>query len=430
MKRFLELELHWQVLLAMISGVVVASVAGDKASFIEPVGTAFVSLLKMVIVPLIPVSIIGGVVSIGGGQNLGRLGLKTLIYYASTSFIACSIGLMMVNILKPGVGVNIAALGGSDVANPHSANDSAQGIGSVLDKIIPTNPVAAAANMDMLGLIFFSIAFGIALSSVSQEHRQKVQPFLDGFCEVMLKLTLMIVKLAPIGVFALVVTAINKTDARFVEAVGKYVLAVGLGLCLHLFIVLPFIYFIFTRKNPIEHFVHMKQALATMLATASSLATLPVTMRCVEEKAGVPKKISSFVLPLGATVNMDGTALFECVGAIFIAQVVGGVELSVAQQITVVGTALLASVGAAGLPSAGLIVIFMVLEAIGIQSDATVGVIIGTMLAIDRPLDLMRGMTNIFSDSIGAVILAKSENEWPPDDVQLSESTSPPAILT
>ena len=416
MNKLLKLDLHWQVLIAMGLGIIFAAVLGESSGFVEPIGKAFVSLLKMVIVPLIPVSIIGGVVSIGSGQNLTRLGGKTLLFYASTSFIACSIGLLMVNLLKPGVGLDMSALGADVLQKPQASGEQAEGLGAILEKIIPENPVAAAANMDMLGLIFFSIAFGVALSMVAEEHRKQVQPFLEGFCEVMLKLTLMIVKLAPIGVFCLVVAAVNKTDAQFLGAVGRYIAAVALGLAIHLFVVLPTIYFIFTRRNPVQHFVAMKEALATMLATASSLATLPVTMRCVEENAKVPKKISSFVLPLGATVNMDGTALFECIGAIFIAQVVGGVELTMAQQITVVGTALLASVGAAGLPSAGLIVIFMVLEAIGIQADATVGIIVGTMLAIDRPLDLLRGMTNIFSDSIGAVVLAKTEGEWPADE--------------
>ena len=219
-----------------------------------------------------------------------------------------------------------------------------------------------------------------------------------------------IIRLAPIGVFGLIVRMLNQDlGAAFFKAVGLYMVTIAVGLSIHFLVVLPLIYYLFLRKNPLDQFRHMASALATVFATSSSLAALPVTMECVEDNIGVPNKVAGFVLPLGATINMDGTALFECVGVLFIAQVMG-IPLGMEQQLLVVLTALLASIGAAAVPSSGLVMIFIVLEAVGIQGEM-VGVIVGTMLAVDRPLDMYRGLVNIFSDSVGAVIIAKSEGE-------------------
>ncbi len=227
--------------------------------------------------------------------------------------------------------------------------------------------------------------------------------------EAIMKLTEMVIKIAPFGVLGLITKAVATSGFDLFAAVGKYMLTIAAGLSIHLFAVLPVLFFLFTRINPFLHFKAIATAMATAFSTSSSNATLPVTIRCMEENAGVSNKVSSFVLPMGATVNMDGTALYECAGALFISQVLG-FDLSVSQQFIVVLTALLASIGAAGIPSAGLVMIFIVTQAVGFN-DADVALIIGTMLAVDRPLDMLRTMVNITSDSIGTAIIAKSEGE-------------------
>jgi Na+/H+-dicarboxylate symporter len=225
----------------------------------------------------------------------------------------------------------------------------------------------------------------------------------------MMNITGIIIKFAPLGVTGLITKVVSISGFAIFAAVGKYMLTIASGLTIHILIVLPLLFYLLTGIHPKRHYRAMASALGTAFATSSSNATLPVTMRCIEQNAGVSNKVSSFVLPMGATINMDGTALYECAGVLFISQVLG-IELGIAGQFTIVITALLASVGAAGIPSAGLVMIFIVTQAVGFQ-DADVAVIIGTMLAVDRPLDMMRTMVNIFSDSVGAAVIASSEGE-------------------
>lgn len=401
----MKLKLHWQILIAMALGVIFALSLGDRSAFIAPLGNIFIRLLKMVIVPLVLTSIISGVASVGSGKNLGRLGLKTISYYILTSLAAIFIGLSLVNLIRPGQGVDITPtreISFEDLNQPESLSE-------IFIRMIPDNPVAAAANGDMLGIIFFAILFGAVLTKVPRRYGDILIPLVDSLFHTMMKLTGYIIKLAPIGVFGLIVNAINATGFELFKAVGWYMITIALGLSLHFLIVLPLIFWLFTRRNPIDHFKNMANALVTAFSTSSSSVTLPVTMDCVESNAGVSNKISSFVLPMGATINMDGTALYECAGVLFIAQVMG-IDLSFSQQIIVVITALLASIGTAGIPSAGLVMIFIVLNAVGLHGP-TVAMIVGTMLAVDRPLDMYRTMVNIFSDSVGAVVIANSEVE-------------------
>ncbi|HCW76115.1 MAG TPA: dicarboxylate/amino acid:cation symporter [Candidatus Marinimicrobia bacterium] len=401
----MKLKLHWQILIAMGLGVLFAMILGEKSGFIAPVGNIFIRLLKMVIVPLVMTSIISGVASVGNAKNLGRLGLKTISYYLLTSLMAILIGLTLVNLIAPGRGVDIPSsksISFEDLNKPDSLSD-------IFIRMIPDNPVGAAANGDMLGIIFFAIVFGAVLTKVPKQYGDILIPLIDSLFHAMMKLTGYIIKLAPIGVFGLIVNAINATGFELFKAVGKYMITITIGLTIHFLIILPVIYWIFTKRNPVDHFKNMANALVTAFSTSSSSVTLPVTMDCVESNAGVSNKISSFVLPMGATINMDGTALYECAGVLFIAQVMG-VDLSISQQLIVVITALLASIGAAGIPSAGLVMIFIVLSAVGLQGP-TVAMIVGTMLAVDRPLDMYRTMVNIFSDSVGAVVIANSESE-------------------
>ena len=409
-----KLKLHWQILIAMVLGALIGLIFqnthhgdpdGTIYTLITSLGVIFIRLLKMVIVPLIFTSIVTGVSGIGGGKSLGKIGLKTFLYYLTTSLFAILIGLTLTNLIQPGQGVNLGdqnAFDPTQLSKPGSPAD-------ILIRMIPLNPFSAASSGDMLGIIFFAIFLSVGLTRIDSKHADFLRNFFESSFSVMMNITQIIIKLAPLGVLGLITKAVAISGFGLFSAVGKYMLTIAGGLSIHFFIVLPLLFYFLTGINPRYHFRAMASALATAFATSSSNATLPVTMRCVEENAGVSNKVSSFVLPMGATINMDGTALYECAGVLFISQVLG-IDLSLTGQFTVVITALLASIGAAGIPSAGLVMIFIVTQAVGFQ-DADVAVIIGTMLAVDRPLDMMRTMVNIFSDSIGASVIAHSEGE-------------------
>ena len=409
-----KLKLHWQIFIAMGIGALLGliyqniyhgSPEGSVYQMIISLGTIFIRLLKMVIVPLIFTSIVTGVSGIGAGKNLGRIGMKTFFYYLTTSFCAILIGLTLANIIQPGNGVNL----GTQDAFDYSKLQNSGSLADILIRMIPLNPFQAASSGDMLGIIFFAIFLGVGLTRIDTKHSTILRNFFSASFEVMMNITQIVIKFAPLGVLGLITKVVSVTGFGLFSAVGKYMLTIAGGLSIHILIVLPLIFYVLTGINPRRHFAAMASALATAFATSSSNATLPVTMRCVENNAGVSNKISSFVLPMGATINMDGTALYECAGVLFISQVLG-IDLSISSQLIIVMTALLASVGAAGIPSAGLVMIFIVTQAVGFQ-DTDVAVIIGTMLAVDRPLDMMRTMVNIFSDSIGASVIAKSEGE-------------------
>ena len=263
----------------------------------------------------------------------------------------------------------------------------------------------------MLQIIFFSIIFGLAVATLpNAKARETLTGLFDSFFQAMVKLTTGIIKLLPIAVFALIARMVGETGTEQFEALAKYFGTVAGGLAVHFFITLPVVLWLLGRISPLVHLRNMLNPLLVAFSTSSSAATLPVTMRTVEERVGVSKKVSSFVLPMGATVNMDGTAVLECVGALFIAQMLG-FELSFTTQLIAVGTALLASIGAAAVPSAGLVVIFIILDAIGLGDNPGTEVIVAAMLAIDRPLDMCRTAVNIYSDSCGAAIIARSEGE-------------------
>ncbi|MBC8193339.1 MAG: dicarboxylate/amino acid:cation symporter [Candidatus Marinimicrobia bacterium] len=405
--KFWNLELYWKVFIGMGAGIVYALLLGEKAMNVAPVGDMFMRLLKMVIVPLIFFSITSGVAGIGESKSLGRLGAKTFGYYFLTSMLAILIGLTLTNIIQPGVGVDITA-GGKDF-DPSSLSQPGS-LGNILIRMIPTNPIAAAAKGDVLSVIFFSIALGMSITVLPKTQYKVVRDLFDTFFKVMMKMTQGVILFLPIGVFGLIAKAVASTGFMLFKAVGWYMVTIASGLTIHIFIVLPIVFYLFTRINPLKHFKAIASAMATAFSTSSSGATLPVTMDCVENRAGVSNKVTSFVLPLGATINMDGTALYECAGVLFIAQALG-FDLTVSQQLLIVITAFLASVGAAAIPSAGLVMIFIVLDAVGLGDHPQAAIIVGTMLAVDRPLDMFRTVVNITSDTMGAVIVAKSEGE-------------------
>lgn len=402
----MKIALHWQILMALALGVVfgfAARLGGFETiatDDVAVVGTIFLRALRMIIVPLIVASIVSGVTSIGSAESFGRLSLKTFGYYVVTSLIAILTGLLMVNLIRPGVG---AELGFTAVPEEISAN--VEKLGDTLLGIIPTNPLAAMVRGDMLPTIFFSLLFGFFVTRTPDPYKTSLSNWFQGLFEVMMRLTHFIMRFTPLGVFALIGKIIAETGVDVFVPLLSYMATVVSSLVIHALVTLPALLYFLGGGNPIAHARAMSAALLTVFSTASSSATLPLTMTCVEKNAGVSNRVSSFVLPLGATINMDGTALYECVAAMFIAQVYG-IELSFFQQFVVVITALLASIGAAGVPMAGLVMITIILKAVGLPLEG-----LGLILAVDRILDMMRSTTNLWSDSCGAVIIAKSEGE-------------------
>ena len=399
-------RLHWQIAAAMAAGIATGLLGGETAAAqIGWLGTLFIRLLRMIIVPLIFASIVSGVVSAGGGRALGRLFSKTFGYYVLTSLLAIVTGLAVVNLIRPGVGASfegVEAVELPELATPNSPLDL------VID-IVPENFIAAAAEGDMLALIFFSIVLGMSITALPDGPRQRLVDLFDAGFQAMMRLTQGVMVFLPIGVFALITRLVGESGLNSFLALGLYAVTIVLSLSFHLFVTLPIVLLVLGRISPRVHFINMFDALMMAFSTSSSAATLPLTMNSVKRNVGVSDRVSSFVLPMGATVNMDGTALYECAGVLFIAQALG-VDLSIGQQLLVVFTALLASIGTAAVPSAGLVAIFIILGALNLTGPA-VDVIVGAILAIDRPLDMYRTAINVFSDSCGAAIIARSEGE-------------------
>ncbi len=399
-------KLHWQILVAMAIGIVAGLAGGESfADRVEWIGQLFMKLLRMVIVPLVFTSIVAGVASVGSGRAVGRLFSKTLGYYVLTSLLAIANGLILVNIFRPGERTDVASAIQADVPDLRTPSSPVD----IIMDIVPANVFEAAAGSQMLAIIFFSILLGLSIVGLPAQPRDTLRNFFESAFQAMMKLTTWVIMTAPVGVFGLIATLVGRTGFETFGALGLYMFVLALGLAIHLFVTLPGVLFFLGRINPIVHFRNMIEPLVTAFSTASSGATLPVTMQTVETKVGVSSRVSSFTLPMGATVNMDGTALYECLGAIFIAQALG-VSLGFTDQLVVVFTALLASIGAAAIPSAGLVVIFIVLEAVGL-TGAGPAFIVGAMLAIDRPLDMFRTAVNVYSDSCGAAVIARSEGE-------------------
>ena len=359
----------------------------------------FIRFLKMLIVPLILTSIITGVAGLGGGSDFGRLGTKTFLYYVSTSFLAAAVGLILVNMIKPGVG---AKLGLGEA--PFEGRD--ENFFEIFVRMVPENPFDAFSdNANMLQVIFFSIFFGYFITRVSTPARETLTNAFSAAFDVMMKLAGFALELVPYGVFALMVKVVAETGYEVFIPLGIYMLTVFLGLCVHAMITLPTLLTVVGRVSPIRWFKAMTPVLLTAFSTSSSSMTLPVTIETVEKRGGVSNKTSSFVLPLGATINMDGTAIYECIGVLFLAQYYLG-DVALSQQIYVVFAALVASIGAAGIPSAGLVMMLTILSALNLPVEGA-----ALLLAVDRPLDMCRTAVNVWSDTCGTAILASSEKE-------------------
>lgn len=384
------------------SAIIKAAYDNTPVSALSWLGDLFLRALKMIIIPLILSSLISGVSGIGSGSSLGRLGLKTFTYYILTSIIAILTGLLLVNIIKPGVGTEL-----NFSAKMEGLVENQPTLRQTLLSIIPENIFNAFTENQMLAIIFFAILFGFFITRISDEYREILVKAFNAIFEVMMKITIFVIRFAPLGIFGLVIRLVADQDdlLNLVTRLGFFILTVISGLVFHFFITLPLIVRFIGKARPYKHMSNMSTPLLTAFSTASSGATLPLTMDAVENNSGVSNKISSFVLPLGATVNMDGTALYECVGAMFIAQAYG-LEMNMVQQFIIIITALLASIGAAGVPMAGMVMMALVLTAVGLPLEG-----VGLILAVDPLLDMSRTAVNVWSDSCGTVVIAKSEGE-------------------
>lgn len=413
-----KIALHWQILIAIIAAALIGysggrdlSLLGVSAySFYELLGTIFLNALKMIIVPLVMSTIITGVAGIGNDHGFARLGIRTLLFYAITCAFAIVTGLVLVNLLVPG------SAGGGELISSHSADEMAavmakvegRGTGDIAGifvRMVPPNIVSAAANGDMLGLITFSLLFGFFMVRAGAGNADLLRRFWQGVADTMMALTMWIMKFAPYGVFGLVAKTVADTGFSAFQPLLVFFLTVVLALAIHAFVTLPTIVSLVARISPKEFFRGVSAAMLTAFSTASSSATLPLSMECVEKNIGISNRVSSFVLPLGATVNMNGTALYECVAAIFIAQSYG-IELSFGTQLTIVLLALMTSIGVAGIPAASLVAISIILGAVGLPMEG-----IGLLLVTDRVLDMMRTSVNVLGDCAGAVVLAALEGE-------------------
>ncbi|MFT5836567.1 MAG: proton glutamate symport protein [Candidatus Azotimanducaceae bacterium] len=422
-------KLHWQILLSLtLAGLFGALIlpnsgAGFSAgflSFCQFIGKLFMNALKMVIVPLIVASIISGIMHLGAEKGVGRMGFKTFLYYTFSGAAAVIVGVIMVNLIQPG---NVDAETAAAMLGTGAETSVSQGLMAKVEgrsssdlfeiflRMFPSNIVEAATNNgQLLGVITFSILFGAFIGKLKPEPRETQQKFWESAQEVMLKLTDFIIRFAPIGVFGLVVPVIFETKlSDLLGTLAWFFVTVLLALTIHFAINLALVLKFVAKVNPITHYKEMAPVLLTAFSTASSSATLPLTIETVGERAGVSKKTCSFTLPLGATINMDGTALYECVVVLFIAQLyaaTGQVALGIGDQLLVVFLALTTSIGVAGIPAASLVAIAVILPAVGLPVEA-----IGVVWLTDRILDMCRTSVNVFSDTVGAVTIAATEGE-------------------
>lgn len=416
------MQLYTKILIGLIAGVVVGAVANfadlvwmqELLQRLEPIGTVFLRLIMMIVIPLIVASLILGTASLGDIKKLGRLGGKTIAFYLCTTALAVTLGLIISNVVRPGAGIDpatrdaIAADFEGDAASRLQLAADRPSVGETLLNMIPTNPFRAASEGELLPLIIFSIIFGAALSLVAQDRRDAVLLFFNGVNDAVMVIIDWIMKLAPYAVFALVGAVVSRFGLDLLRSLALYTAVVGTGLVLHVLITYMSLVKFLGGINPLDFAKRILEAPLVAFSTSSSSATLPVTMEVAQEKVGISRQTSSFVLPLGATVNMDGTALYQAVAVMFIAQIYG-IPLGLGEQLTIVLTATLASIGAAGVPSAGIITLILVLQSVGLGTQAQAG--IALILGVDRLLDMIRTAVNVTGDLTAATVIARSEGE-------------------
>lgn len=381
-------------------------------AWIKPWGTIFINALKLIAIPLIIFSLIDGISNLTDVSKLSRIGGRTIAFYLATTVVAVTIGLVLVNVIKPGkfltpekreeLGKAYASDIDSRITSAHDVKDS--GPLQILVDIVPENVFGAMSNnSNMLQIIFFAMLFGVAMILAKPDKIRPVKSFFDGTNEVILKIVDLIMRFAPVGVFALLASL--NIDIQLMKALGVYSLSVVLGLALMVFITYPLILKVFTKMPYLRFVKGILPAQVLAFSTSSSAATLPVTLDCAEKNLGISEEVASFVLPLGATINMDGTSIHQGVSAVFIAQAFG-LDLSLGQQLTILMTAVLSSIGAAAVPGAGIIMLIIVLEAVGLDPSG-----LALILAVDRPLDMLRTVVNVTGDSTVASVIASSEGE-------------------
>ncbi len=410
----------WKVFIAIILGMVIGSFTQQGSSifglelysFTYPIytlfGKIFINALTLVVVPLVSSSIITGIARIGNEGDFGRLGVKTFGFYLGTSLLSIIIGLLFVNLLHPGSIINPETISTTvNVAEiqQHLATQESSRFTDLLLQIVPSNIIDTFGKGQMLGLIFFSLIFGYCISKIESHTSSIMMGFWQGLFQAMIQFTHVIMKFLPLGVFFLVAKVFAESGFQSLRSLGLFTLAVLLGLAVFTFVALPLLLKFVANVKPSRHFRAMGPALITAFSTSSSSASLPVTIDCVEKRAGVSNKICSLVIPLGTSINMSGSALYECVAAMFIAQAYG-IELSLTTQFIVVLLSLITSIGVAGVPSASLVAIIAILKSLGLPIEG-----IGLFIAVDRILDMCRTTVNVFSDSCCAILVARSEGE-------------------
>ena len=417
-----KLALHWKIIIGMGLGVVYGLIASNMGwidftnNWIKPWGVIFVNSLKLIAVPLVFASLVKGVASLSDISRLSRIGGKSITLFLATTVIAGTIGLLLVNTVNPGIGFDTkdtSELTPSSQEGLNSKITAAEGVKEAgplkfLVDIIPTNILESASNnSNMLQVIFFAILFGIAIVMLPKEKTVYVKGFFDGINDIILQIVDFIMLVAPYAVFALLGALVVDfgASATLFIALGKYSLTVIVGMLLMVFLVYPLIIKIFTKVKYVNFFKGIFPAQMLAFSTSSSAATLPVTIQRCEDNLGISKEVSSFVLQLGATINMDGTALYQAVAAVFIAQAFG-IDLDLGQQLTIVLTATLASIGAAAVPGAGMVTLVIVLEAINVPAAG-----LALIFGVDRILDMMRTVVNVTGDSAVAVVVASTEGE-------------------
>ncbi len=413
----------WKKILIGLAGGIAAGLVANLGGIawlrstllaIEPVGTVFIRLIMMIVVPLVVASIILGTASLGDISKLGRLGGKTVGLYLSTTAIAVTIGILLSNVVKPGSRIDpatrdqLSAAFSEQAASSMTLAAEKPTVVETIERMVPTNVVGAAANGDLLPLIIFSLIFGAALTLIGAERRDGILLFFNGVNDTVMVIIDWVMKLAPYAVFALVGAVVARFGMDLLRSLLLYSLVVVGGLLTHVIVTYGSLQRFVARISPLDFFKRIAEAPLVAFSTSSSSATLPVTMEQAEENLGISKQVSSFVLPIGATINMDGTALYQAVAVMFIAQIYG-VPMTVPDQITIVLTATLASVGAAGVPSAGIVTLILVLQSVGLGTQAQAG--IAMILGVDRILDMIRTAVNVTGDLTVATVIARTEGE-------------------
>lgn len=412
-----NMALWKKIFIGMIAGIIVGAILGPNAELLKPIGTLFINAIKMLIVPLVFCSLIVGVTSMQDSTKMGRIGVKAIVVYLLTTAAAITIGLGLGAVLQPGAGLNMVP-----DANAAAAAKEAPSLVSTILGLIPKNPIEALAGGKILQIIVFALGLGIALNLIGEKAEPAVKVF-NSLAEAMYKLTELVMRFAPYGIFALMAWVAGKYGLDLLMPLFKVIAAVYVGCILHVLVVYSGILTTVARLSPVQYLKGIVNAQMMAFTSTSSSGTLPVSIRCARENLGVSKGTASFVLPLGATINMDGTALYQGVAALFVAQAFG-IDLSTADYLTIIATSTLASVGTAGVPGAGLIMLSLVLTTVGLPMEG-----LAIIAGIDRILDMARTCVNVSGDLMVSVLIGKSENELNEEIYNAAEPVTNPEAL-